>query len=101
MGILQLCLAVPCYEKVMGVKKPTQDAATQEPAQVGIIIDIRYDESKTKINTDDYDEPDDYRYTAAPESFTMHQHKNAVGSHNAEDCPRCSNTHILRRESEA
>jgi len=85
----------------MGCKKPTQDAATEKPTQVGIIIDIRYDESKTKINADDYDQPDDYRYTASPEGFAMHQHKNAVRSHNAEDCPRCSNTHILRSESEA
>src|SRR6185312_3643570 len=65
-----------------------------------IIINIGNDESDTKIQTNNRDEPGNGRNTTATECPAMNQDKDTVCSNQSKNRTRCSNTDILRRKVE-
>ncbi len=65
---------------------------------MSIVVNIRNDETYSKIQSYNNYKPGQRRNAAVPESSTMNQHEDTISSNQAKDSSRCPYTDLLWRK---
>src|SRR5258708_19291995 len=96
MPIRQDSFSLSIFYNVDRRKTPTQYTPAEESAYMSIVVNIRNDETYSKIQSYNNYKPGQRRNAAVPESPTMNQHEDTISSNQPKDTSRSPYTHLLR-----